>query len=419
MTKYKANRSFVEWSQTMSFTPLEYDNIGSFTGELFENYMEYKQLLKLVQDILLNRDQYAVQTDKHNAISTDVATLIAVRSALRSEMNKIVEAVDVLARDPGILKRQKADATPPKNSTVRSILLEARYGRFGNLAPSDTPPTTGDSSQEDQVALTLSGQDSKPREFDFASLVAPEIWLDHMPTLKNGAVINPSKPSDTTAPLGAGFPPPPSKDPQEDVPGSTTTKPEPKPEPITLTIHAASWGGVDVTSYMSRFIDADKATFTIDLTDTSKLGIPDPWPDTKKSLSVLFRYSNSVDMYVLLASDGSGVQRILPTSNQNQTSNIARVGMYPVPPRSEFDLIAVIWGDALVTLPSVYDAIYAKIVAKEPFPVTNEFLGGDPWPGIVKSCAIYYFYGMDRVFRAVNAREYTELSIVRPSTTEA
>ncbi|KAJ4289870.1 hypothetical protein N0V90_011203 [Kalmusia sp. IMI 367209] len=70
--------------------------MSSFTGELFENFMEYKQLLKLVADIFQNRDHYTVQDDKPNAISTDVPTLIAVRAALRNEMIKIVEAVDIL-----------------------------------------------------------------------------------------------------------------------------------------------------------------------------------------------------------------------------------------------------------------------------------------------------------------------------------
>jgi hypothetical protein len=35
-----------------------YDQIASVTSELFDNYMEYKQLIKHVQDILTQSDAY-------------------------------------------------------------------------------------------------------------------------------------------------------------------------------------------------------------------------------------------------------------------------------------------------------------------------------------------------------------------------
>lgn len=58
MKKYKANRSFAEWSSKSVFEQLDYEYISSYTAELFENFMEYKQLLKLVHDIMENRSGY-------------------------------------------------------------------------------------------------------------------------------------------------------------------------------------------------------------------------------------------------------------------------------------------------------------------------------------------------------------------------
>ena len=58
LTKYKANRSFNEWAIKLSLKPLEYDAVISYTAELFNNYMEYKQLVKKVQDIITHRDDY-------------------------------------------------------------------------------------------------------------------------------------------------------------------------------------------------------------------------------------------------------------------------------------------------------------------------------------------------------------------------
>lgn len=73
---------------------LEYDQISSFTAELFDNYMEYKLLLKQLQHIINNRDKYKQKNGlKLNAIDTTISTLISVRSALRGEQSKIVEAV--------------------------------------------------------------------------------------------------------------------------------------------------------------------------------------------------------------------------------------------------------------------------------------------------------------------------------------
>ena len=114
LTRYKANRSFVEWSQKMKLTTLDYEPIKSYTEGLFESYMTYKQLLNLVQDVLnrpeayegncfpgahrtllpsSNENLHSVRKECHNAIPIDVSTLVAVRAALRVEMNKIVTAV--------------------------------------------------------------------------------------------------------------------------------------------------------------------------------------------------------------------------------------------------------------------------------------------------------------------------------------
>lgn len=72
---------------------LEYDQISSFTAELFDNYMEYKLLLKQLQNIINNRNKYKQKSLVLNAIDTSMSTLISVRSALRSEQSKIVDAV--------------------------------------------------------------------------------------------------------------------------------------------------------------------------------------------------------------------------------------------------------------------------------------------------------------------------------------
>ncbi|KAJ9656097.1 hypothetical protein H2201_008648 [Coniosporium apollinis] len=421
LTKYKANRSFVEWSENKKFTPLEYENIGSFTGELFENFMEYKLLLKKVQDMLQNRDAYEVQPDRHNAITTDVPTLIAVRSAMHNEMNKIVEAVDVLAKDPGILKRQKSNYELPTNPLVKSILLEARYGRFSSAHPpeddkSETAPAgkSNDSSSEadafEKVPRQTMPEGSKPtREFDFDSLTAPEIWSDLLPLPKAGHLAPATAGPDQTVPLTAGFPPPPEADKKPETEGKSDIAPVAvaDPEPVKLKIHAASWGGADVTSHMDRLIGDDHRTLTL---DTNKISIPDPWFDIKKTFSILYSYSDTPDMFVLITTEYSGVQKITPTA-ASEKANVKRVGTAPRRAGSSLYLIAVLYGDEVITLPTVYENIYKAAESKQPFPVSNAFFEGDPWVGVKKSCHIYYQTEENGPIKAAHGREYGDMTV--------
>ncbi|KAF2811813.1 uncharacterized protein BDZ99DRAFT_569774 [Mytilinidion resinicola] len=434
LTKYKQSRSFVEWSEKASFTPLEYDNIGSFTAELFDNFMQYKLLLKKVQTIMDNRDQYTVQTEKHNAISTEVPTLIAVRSALRTEMNKIVQAVDVLARDPGILKRQAQDSAVPLHPLVKSILLEAQYGRYGTSIPSDPaeqnvaslqvdvassqPPTMTSPAQTSvlvdspgveptpivftsgegpEVPAAATGTPAKPETFNFGALVAPEIWVDLFPVPKTNATIMPSKTSDEIVPLTSGFPPPPSSDlksepaePLPEVPKTTAPISEP-PELPKLKVLAASWGIADVTQHMSRFIGADQ-TLTLD-TGALSNSIPDPGWKTIRTLSILYKYSGgdaSVDSRfgLLITTENKGIQKISPES-MTQQSSVKMVGLSPRRPSGIY-IIAIVWGGEVIDSPVVLEKIYTRTEQQQTFPVSNDFFGKDTWPGVVKSAQIYY-----------------------------
>lgn len=93
LTPYKANRSFVKWSTGGPVKTLQYDLIASYTAELFDSFMDYKLLLKDVQNIISNRKDYRQRVGVVDAIDTNLRTLLSVRGALRDEQTKIVEAV--------------------------------------------------------------------------------------------------------------------------------------------------------------------------------------------------------------------------------------------------------------------------------------------------------------------------------------
>jgi len=69
--------------------------------------------------------------------------------------------------------------------------------------------------------------------------------------------------------------------------------------------------------------------------------------------------------------------------------------------------LIVVYGGALVTDTNVCNAILRAINEGRSYQVTNDSMGGDPWPGVAKSCAVYY-RNRD-LFKARFARENNTL----------
>jgi hypothetical protein len=127
LTKYKANRSLVAQTRALAFSPLEYDLVAGFTLTLFDNYMEYKQLIKNVQDMMANPLDYKLRppAGQDSFIDLKVETLVAARSAFCVEMNKIVQAVDILSKDPHVLKNSGKLTAEPTDETILNIIKKA------------------------------------------------------------------------------------------------------------------------------------------------------------------------------------------------------------------------------------------------------------------------------------------------------
>ncbi|EYB33368.1 hypothetical protein FG05_10572 [Fusarium graminearum] len=219
LTPYKANRSFVKWSTGSPVKALQYDLIASFTAELFDSFMDYKMLLKDVQNIISNRKDYRQRIGVVDAIDTNLKTLLSVRGALRDEQTKIVEAIGVLSKDPSVLKRQGAWSTTNRVPLVKQI-IEKALGHAANWEPkllavkpasaqdpvqsgsvdvsqaqkaesddevlvdsatsSIATPVTSDGKT--QVTATAASDLSKPVvEFNFDTLMPPEVWEDLLP----------------------------------------------------------------------------------------------------------------------------------------------------------------------------------------------------------------------------------------------
>lgn len=75
--------------------------------------------------------------------------------------------------------------------------------------------------------------------------------------------------------------------------------------------------------------------------------------------------------------------------------------------------LAVVYGGKLITDQKVLDSIQSSLNNNEDFQVTNDRLGGDPWPGVGKFCVVCYKFekrGSDMFYRARSASEGGKLA---------
>ncbi|KAH6664290.1 hypothetical protein B0J14DRAFT_682520 [Halenospora varia] len=79
LTKCKANRSFVRHANSTVHPTLEYDQISSYTAELFDNFMDYKLLLKSLQTIARNRGDYLVKPSEGSTVSIGMSMKTLLR----------------------------------------------------------------------------------------------------------------------------------------------------------------------------------------------------------------------------------------------------------------------------------------------------------------------------------------------------
>ncbi|KAF5617126.1 hypothetical protein F25303_13364 [Fusarium sp. NRRL 25303] len=209
LTKYKANRSFNEWSRHQILKPLDYDSVASYTSKLFDNYTQYNHLSRKVQDIISHRDKYC-QVDKPRAIPVELNTLLATRSALDKEIDKIVAVVNTLTRHPEFLPNINLLDANLKDGLVQDIVEEALsessrpipqedstvhedpfLSFVADCAPSESSsgaealytPCTSDLDSCSISVRSLVFRDEPEPSTDLATrmLVPPEVWADLLP----------------------------------------------------------------------------------------------------------------------------------------------------------------------------------------------------------------------------------------------
>lgn len=116
-----------------------------------------------------------------------------------------------------------------------------------------------------------------------------------------------------------------------------------------------------------------------------KLGLTaNPWPDHTNTLNVY--YSRSAKQRVATFTDSSADCN-LSTDTCGSTIVTAPVTK---PAKSPITLVAVVWGDRVLTSATLWSRLYKAATSGSSFQITNSFFGVTPMPGETKTAVIWY-----------------------------
>ena len=258
--------------------------------------MEYKQLIRKVQDMLLSpsdfptfdlglsafdiptapktklpakpdanslaKPEQAKMDEMPDADPNIVIRLVALRNILRNEMNKIVAAVrrtplcvralcvdyiqvDVLSRKPHLLEQASRFDSLLEDPTVRRIMTQVVPSRKLDVPGSSVAPPIAGEDREDILKIDPSG------------LIAPEVWAYYLPLdiEDSKSVINTN--ADASNAAATLFPPAPKDDAADFLNGDKSQKPK-------FQLHAAVAGLIDVSSTLrNRIVNDSKIEIRI------------------------------------------------------------------------------------------------------------------------------------------------------------
>ncbi|MCJ1472736.1 hypothetical protein MMC13_001385 [Lambiella insularis] len=147
-----------------------------------------------------------------------------------------------------------------------------------------------------------------------------------------------------------------------------------------LQILAANFGTLDVTNLLAELV-IDNRSLDIN-TDSLSSYFGDPWFGICKVLSFLYQFSDEGPQLFITA-QGRGT--VLLDSNTFEH----KAGSVPKPLGAGVQILAIVYGDKEVTAEDTYERVYSAIIQGYHLTVSNEVFG-DSWPGMRKSCTVYY-----------------------------
>ncbi|KAJ7780007.1 hypothetical protein B0H16DRAFT_729585 [Mycena metata] len=102
LTRYDNNLSFLQWADTRKIKSRDFTDVQLYASDLLDTYMEYKNNLLTIQNVLSRPGAYKVGPG-NRPVNLAVADLVAERKKMKKEMRKIIRQIDKLNLNPAIL----------------------------------------------------------------------------------------------------------------------------------------------------------------------------------------------------------------------------------------------------------------------------------------------------------------------------
>lgn len=182
---------------------------------------------------------------------------------------------------------------------------------------------------------------------------------------------------------------------------ATSTTSSATPSPTALAIIEAVYSAVNET--VGAISAMQQGPYlSINMSNTSPWGSPDPWPNNRKCLALLHAFGTSIRTFV--ACDGDGAFTLVPgnVSLSPDTQEITRQG----PSSADFALVSVVWGGAEIRDEGVYETLFKYKSNGSAVPFENWLFGQDTLKGWGKSGAIWYTTDNFATFESIVAREH-------------
>ncbi|KAJ7479144.1 hypothetical protein FB451DRAFT_1450965 [Mycena latifolia] len=126
LTRYDNNLSFLKWADQKKIVARDFTNVQLYAADLLDTYMEYKNNLLTIQNVLVRPAAYTLGPG-NRPVNLSVADLVAERKKMKKEMNKIIAQIDRLNGDPSLLKaiEEEPEVESPEVWATRLPVLKS------------------------------------------------------------------------------------------------------------------------------------------------------------------------------------------------------------------------------------------------------------------------------------------------------
>ncbi|KAF4466991.1 hypothetical protein FALBO_6140 [Fusarium albosuccineum] len=167
LSRYTSNPSFKESLGQSKYSTLDYTLVQDLAATLLDDFMSYKCLLHDTQATMSRMISPGAHDGDIAPGDLSLEKLSIARNEIREEMAKIVEAIDVISRDPWVLLRQRSKKDqqgPPPSTNLKVATPLPAVGTNGVRPDSEVNDLLEPIFGAEQLA------------FDFNRLRSPEIW---------------------------------------------------------------------------------------------------------------------------------------------------------------------------------------------------------------------------------------------------